>query len=280
VLLVDDNSVNQTVSARLLEHLGCRVHVAANGFEALRLVADPSTPTFVLVFMDIQMPELDGTETTARLRQLLAAAGRPCPPVVAMTAYSMPGDEARFREVGFNDYVAKPITSRDLFGALRRQCPELQVIPAAPTDPTDPSDALTYAVESADQEAVAPSDSSLSPAQQIDPNVLEQLLAIGGASFVRQLFDDLVSDSIPQLEEAAKALAEDRIADVVAPIHQIKGASAQLGLHSMAELARTIEQAARLSESPSDVIQADFMRLRALFSTFAAEYRSALPPVN
>ncbi len=298
VMLVDDNTVNQTVSARLLEHLGCRVRVAPNGFEALRLIANAATPEFALIFMDIQMPELDGTETTQRLRRLLANTGRPCPPVVAMTAYSMPGDEARFRQEGFDDYVSKPITSRDLFGAIRRQCPDLAVIPSAPTDATldssseiiidtefteeqhdaAPAIAPAIAPASAPELATTPTPASTLPLELLpDPLILQQLVSIGGDEFVQQLFADLIADSVPELEVAAAALAEGRISDMVPPIHQLKGASAQLGLTAIAALALIIEQAARQPETTADAIEADFVRLHALFTTFAAEYHTALP---
>ncbi len=270
VLLVDDNLVNQTVSARLLELLGCRVDVAANGFEALRRLAEPSSPPYVVVLMDIQMPELDGVETTRLVRQQFAAAGRPCPPVVAMTAYSMQGDAERFRSEGFDDYVAKPVTSRELFATIRRQVPALAVeaaswsarpdTVAAPTDPT-PASAPDAAPD-------------LTP----DPAVLAQLTEVGGEEFVRQLFADFVTEAAPQLHQAALDLAAGRVGELLAPVHQLKGASSQLGLNTIADVARRLEQRVRNPATQPAEIAGDFDQLRALFTTFAATYPRFLPP--
>ncbi|MBC7448220.1 MAG: response regulator, partial [Hymenobacteraceae bacterium] len=86
-----------------------------------------AAPPYAVVLMDIQMPELDGVETTRRVRAQFAATNRACPPVVAMTAYSMQGDAERFRSEGFDDYVSKPVTSHELFAAICRQAPDLAV---------------------------------------------------------------------------------------------------------------------------------------------------------
>ena len=262
VLLVDDNTVNQTVSARLLEFLGCRVHVAPNGFEALRMLTVAAAPAYEVVLMDIQMPGLDGTETTRRLREHLAHEGRACPPVVAMTAYSMQGDAERFRADGFDDYVAKPVTSRALFAALCR------LLPAWPVLTVEPPVAAI---------AVAPSEL---PALAPDPEVLAQLVEVGGPGFVRELFADFVAESAPLLTQAATELAAGNVAALVAPAHQLKGAGAQLGLTTLAELARRIEQHARQPTPTAMTVAADFEQLRALFTTFAESYLQFMPPAG
>ena len=101
VLVVDDNSINQKVAARLLEGLGCRVDIGANGREALELLEKVS---YDLVFMDVQMPVMDGFEATKTLRELGIRT-----PVIAMTAHAMQGDRERCLAVGMNGYVSKPV---------------------------------------------------------------------------------------------------------------------------------------------------------------------------
>jgi signal transduction histidine kinase/CheY-like chemotaxis protein/HPt (histidine-containing phosphotransfer) domain-containing protein len=116
VLVVDDNAVNQKVAQRMLEQLGCRVDVAANGREAIDLIA--AVP-YELVFMDVQMPELDGLQATAELRRREGAhAGRL--PIVAMTAHAMAGDRERCLAAGMDDFVSKPVRRGELLRALRR----------------------------------------------------------------------------------------------------------------------------------------------------------------
>jgi len=116
VLLVEDNEVNQRVGARMLEKLACAVDVAADGAEAL--VALEGTE-YALVFMDCQMPGIDGYEAVRRLRRRERARGGHVP-VVALTANAMPGDEERCLAVGMDAYLAKPLRLGELERCLKR----------------------------------------------------------------------------------------------------------------------------------------------------------------
>ena len=104
VLLAEDNPVNQMVARALLERAGCSVEVANDGAEALAVLGERS---FDLIFMDCQMPVLDGYAATAAIRRREGDARRT--PVIAMTANAMPGDRERCLAAGMDDYLAKPI---------------------------------------------------------------------------------------------------------------------------------------------------------------------------
>ena len=116
VLLVEDNEVNQKVAARILERLGCRVAIASNGREALERCAERS---FDAVFMDCQMPELDGYDATRALRERERARHTRVP-IVAMTAHALAGDREKCLEAGMDDYVTKPLRVEELRAALER----------------------------------------------------------------------------------------------------------------------------------------------------------------
>jgi CheY-like chemotaxis protein len=109
VLLADDNRVNQKLACHLLGQLGCEVDVARDGAEALALW---NQRPYDAIFMDCQMPGMDGYETTARIRR---EGGRGCDiPIIATTAHSMAGDRERCLSSGMNDYVSKPLNRGDL----------------------------------------------------------------------------------------------------------------------------------------------------------------------
>ncbi len=116
VLVVEDNVVNQKVAQRMLADLGCHVDVASTGREALELV---QLAPYDLVFMDVQMPEIDGLQATQELRRREAEAGGRHVPIVAMTAHALPTDRDRCLAAGMDGYVSKPVQRRDLLRVLR-----------------------------------------------------------------------------------------------------------------------------------------------------------------
>ena len=113
VLVVEDNAVNQKLAVRMLERLGYRVDVAANGIEAVQAV---SRTTYAAVLMDCQMPEMDGYAATRHIR---ADAERHVP-IIAMTAGAMKEDQERCRLAGMDDFLTKPVSKDVLAGVLER----------------------------------------------------------------------------------------------------------------------------------------------------------------
>jgi signal transduction histidine kinase/ActR/RegA family two-component response regulator len=115
VLVVDDNRVNQVVTRRMLEKLGCRVSCVSNGLEAVDRVQAVS---FDVVFMDCSMPVMDGYEASRHIREL--NGGTSSVPIIALTAYAMRADRERCLAAGMDDYVAKPVKMDELEEALAR----------------------------------------------------------------------------------------------------------------------------------------------------------------
>jgi signal transduction histidine kinase/CheY-like chemotaxis protein len=116
ILVAEDNLVNQRLAMRLLEKRGHLVEAAANGREALAALEKES---YDLVLMDVQMPEMDGIETTARIRKKEKLSGGH-QRIVALTAHAMKGDEERYLAAGMDGYLTKPIRPEELDGLLER----------------------------------------------------------------------------------------------------------------------------------------------------------------
>ena len=116
VLLAEDNPVNQLLATRLLEKRGHRVVRATNGREALAALEKES---FDLVFMDVQMPEIDGIEATIVIREKEKSSGKH-QPVIALTALAMKGDQERCLQAGMDDYLSKPIRPQELDDILEK----------------------------------------------------------------------------------------------------------------------------------------------------------------
>jgi CheY-like chemotaxis protein len=122
ILLAEDNKLNQLVLIKMLEKMGCRVDVAENGRDALsrmKLTHPPEErPRYDIVFMDIQMPVLDGLRATAMIRA--QEGDETHVPIIAITAHAMKGDREHFLEQGMDGYLSKPIRKEDLSAVLRQ----------------------------------------------------------------------------------------------------------------------------------------------------------------
>ena len=118
VLVVEDHAVNQMLATRLLSKFGCDVEIAENGRLACERTADNR---YDLVFMDCQMPEMDGLEATRIIRRREAGTGGRLP-IVALTANAMSEDRQRCLDAGMDDYLAKPYSAADFQRTLARWC--------------------------------------------------------------------------------------------------------------------------------------------------------------
>ena len=123
ILLAEDNPVNQFLTVRLLEKEGHRVEVVVNGRAALAAL---DADNFDLALMDLQMPEMDGFETTAIIRERERTSGHHLP-IIALTANAMVGDAERCLDAGMDGYVSKPVDVRRLLAEIRRVRPVTDV---------------------------------------------------------------------------------------------------------------------------------------------------------
>ncbi|HEY7493651.1 MAG TPA: response regulator, partial [Candidatus Tectomicrobia bacterium] len=128
ILLAEDNVVNQMVAVRMLENQGHTVVTVSNGHAVLEALAQPG---FDLVLMDVQMPDLDGLEATAIIREQEQHDGTHIP-IIAMTAHAMQGDRERCLAAGMDDYISKPMRATDLYATIERLLQD----PPAPPIPT------------------------------------------------------------------------------------------------------------------------------------------------
>jgi CheY-like chemotaxis protein len=116
VLIAEDNLLNQKLALKMMEKLGCRADLAGNGREALRMI---ERGRYDLVFMDCQMPDMDGYEASAIIRRREKESGGHLP-IIAMTAHAMTGDRDKCMEAGMDDYISKPIRREEILQAISK----------------------------------------------------------------------------------------------------------------------------------------------------------------
>jgi PAS domain S-box-containing protein len=215
VVLAEDNPVNQLLAIRLLERLGCRVELAANGREALEILA--STPVD-LVFMDCEMPELDGLQATRLIRSSDTSIART--PIIALTANGFSEDREQCLDAGMDDYLAKPINPGELAAMLERWGPRGR------------------------------SGSGMNSMGVVAPELalLEQLRAheeLGGPSLVEELCVIFLADVPRRLVDLARAAGAGDARQVQATSHAIKGAARLVGARPLSRVAEALEHHAR-----------------------------------
>jgi len=251
VLLVEDNDINQQIATELLEGAGASVELAHHGRQAVdRLLGGGD---YHLVLMDLQMPEMDGYQATARIRAEPRLAQLP---IIAMTAHATMDERQRCLDAGMNAHVAKPIDPAMLFAALGRYY--------APTlSPATPG-------------AAPPADGEVIPA--IEGLAVEEALArIGGK---RKLYRTLLRQfltqaSMPEEIERALATGDGSAAERLA--HTVHGVAANLGARSVQARAADLEQALRDRAGP-ERLAAHQEAFRTTLSEFIARLRTALSP--
>jgi signal transduction histidine kinase/PleD family two-component response regulator/HPt (histidine-containing phosphotransfer) domain-containing protein len=255
ILLAEDNSVNQKVALGQLRRLGYSAQVATNGLEVLEALERGG---FDLIFMDCQMPGLDGYETTRRIRQRETqkdATERGAPiHIIAMTAHAMKGDREKCLEAGMNDYVSKPIRTPELRTALER-CAEtlLRQEQAGQKD---------RAHGSSESSILAAASSS--PADEEPPVDLARLLdAVGNnQEEARSLTQFFLEQAGELLQDLGSAIQSSGLPEIERLAHKLAGASASCGMVAMVRPLRELEDSARCGELTAAQAQQLFQETR------------------
>jgi two-component system, sensor histidine kinase and response regulator len=219
ILVVEDNHLNQKMIYTYLTRQAHTVQLAGNGLEAIETL---KSHTFDLIFMDVQMPIMDGLEATRKIREMEGQNNRT--PIIAMTAYALQGDNQRCLEAGMDDYISKPLDTRRLIQVIyswsKKKTGKLQLPDKALTSQGNKPDSIL------DLNAALPRFSN-------------------DFQFYKTLLDELI-DSLPARVEELESLYNDkkwvRLADQA---HNLKGVAANFGLMRMSALAGQIDDFAK-----------------------------------
>lgn len=252
ILLADDNLINQKVGVKMLQRLGYRPEVAANGVEVIKLL---DQQPFDLIFLDVQMPEMDGYEAARRIRQKWADPQRPN--LIAMTGNALEGDRERCLEAGMDDYVAKPVRIPELqaviqrWGEARRSAPDTSIPGTVPA-------------------AATPAGSAAEPI--LDPTIIAELSEMKsreGVPLLCELIDLFFQNAPKHLEEIKTS--GDNLQQLSFAAHVFRGMSLNLGANGLGQLCQELEDLAMAGNTAA--IPALIPRLELGYQRTAAEFQ-------
>ncbi len=246
ILLVDDNMVNRQVAGEIMKKSGCEVDVAVNGQHAINKARKKD---YDVIFMDIQMPDMDGVTATKKIKAL---GIKKLAPIVAMTAYSMREDKERFIKSGLDDYISKPIKASELLNKIRtlmhigKKTGEIKLTLEKPTD------------------------------HIINPDVIAQLKKYGGPEMVLSVIDDFESETIEQIDSCILSLNDGNYENILINLHTLKGNAGTLGVERVANLSREIETKLKVEKKNYDGLGDELNELRKKFEEFKHYYPTFL----
>jgi signal transduction histidine kinase/CheY-like chemotaxis protein/CHASE3 domain sensor protein len=262
ILLAEDNEINQQIAVELLEGAGATVTVANNGREAVEiLTTGPQPPPFDSVLMDLQMPEMDGYQATAKLRADPRLASLP---IVAMTAHATIEERQRCLAAGMNDHVAKPIDPASLLDTVGR-------FYEATMRPREPGQPVPRAVP----EDVPPNDSTRLPVVA-GLDTQSGLSRVGGnIGLYLKLLGQFVEQQARIVELIGNALksGDDALAERLA--HTLKGVAGNIGATPVQSAAGVLEKLIR-NRAGADELTAAGQQVAAHLEPMVAALRNAL----
>jgi CheY-like chemotaxis protein len=250
VLLVEDHEVNRAVASAMLGGFGCLVDVAQDGIEAVRMaIAKP----YRMVFMDIQMPRMDGLNATRAIRGHEARSGRQRTPIVGLTCLAHDDDRTRGLAAGMDAYLTKPIDPDEVAWVLERhlqaQSPTPDRTPAPSPDPTPGTD----------------------PVPVLDPAVAARLRGLADG-LAASLWTEFAAELPARMAEITASATAGDAAETHRLLHTLKGAAGTLGL---TRLFRALARADELSRQQAAGWQAAATGLGPVCTESQAAARSA-----
>jgi CheY-like chemotaxis protein/HPt (histidine-containing phosphotransfer) domain-containing protein len=275
VLLCDDNVINQKVAMRLLQQMGYRAGLAANGLEALAAL---DREQYDLIFMDVMMPEMGGLEATREIRERQKQNSqfpnyKSSIIIIAMTANAMQGDREKCIASGMDDYIAKPVRLEDIRQMVERWGPRARQSDSPKVQP---------AAEKGTE--LARTAIPVIPSPEEPPVDMDRLFEFtdGSPDSLRELVTLYLSQTADQLEKLQAAVTGACGADVRRLAHSCAGASATCGMTRLVPLLRDLERQGlegNLSNASQVFQQAagEFKRIRAFLEAHMAKQTELVP---
>jgi len=253
VLVVDDALMNQKVITLMLKYFECQTDVASNGKEALEKAGKKS---YDIIFMDCQMPEMDGIETTTLIRKSEAQSGKHTP-IIAMTAFVLKGDREKCFAAGMDDYITKPLSERNVRRILEKWLK---------------NEKFSFSEQTSDERC---EEQNLeNDFESVDFKQLTMLLKIPGSGpeFVAKMINIFLKDIPPSFEDLRQSITKGEEATLANVSHNLKSTCANVGAFRMQSFLEILENLGRLQaiQGAFDImgnLEREFERVRIVLES-------------
>lgn len=226
ILVAEDIDLNQLIVKHIIESWGCEVAIAENGIRAVRMIAGNH---YDLVLMDIQMPEMDGIQATLQIRSL-PDKQKANIPIIAFTAHSLKEDSGKYLAAGMNDYLSKPFCEEKLYDMISKYLL------------TD----MQHDID--DTAAETPGEQLIATGKLYDLSLIASISG-GDQEFIRKMIDLFIATVPSNVRELNAGFSQQNWDTVNKIAHKLKSTLDSMGIHSIKQEIRTIEQSAKNKEN-------------------------------
>jgi CheY-like chemotaxis protein/HPt (histidine-containing phosphotransfer) domain-containing protein len=269
LLVVEDNEINQEVLVQMLAQLGYHADIAENGLIALEALG---RETYDIILMDVQMPQMDGLETTRRIRGEIASSRQPC--IIAVTANVVRGEREECFVAGMDDYISKPIDPHQLIAAIE----QASVRPQAAT----PAIGAASATPAARPPPATPQTKQAADGALLNTAALQRLnVALGhqAAMLLPNLFKSFAENAGRLRAALHEVSPQSRLESLHRAAHTLKSNSDLFGAPTLAELCRNLERRTKAgslegAEEMVTQIETEFARVQTALETILLDLRA------
>ncbi len=251
ILIAEDNAINQKLAMKVFEKLGYKAEIASNGLEVLTWLEKRK---FDLIFMDVQMPEMDGLEATAKIVEIYSENR---PKIIAMTANAMPGDKERCLDAGMDDYISKPIRFEEINRVIKQWG----------------GDFINRSL---------PIETKVISENIMDWEIVDSIRDLDdgdeAGTLLAELVDTFAAEFIENKDTLKKLIDQKDIEEIRMLAHKMKGSSANLGAIEFSKLCNEMEEKAKKGDLGdfSDL----FDQLLEIYEITQKEFKSYLTGIN
>jgi CheY-like chemotaxis protein/HPt (histidine-containing phosphotransfer) domain-containing protein len=263
ILIAEDNPVNQKLAQNIFEGLGYKPVIVSNGREVIDRLRKE---VFDVIFMDVQMPELDGLETTRFVLEKMALTKRPY--IIAMTAFALEGDKEKCLEAGMDDYISKPFMVEEIVEQLQKWSKDSLSSP----DMNVEQEKIPVTDQEVKEVSVKATEVAVEVQPVLNPDSIERLRQMTMGSdpdFFRKVVEMFIEQAELIGEEIEEQLRYLNLKDLATSAHKLKGSALNMGALRLADACKAIEVKAKSGEQDGLLELVEAFRTAAAATTMA-----------